>query len=375
MVIEKINAALNAEQVLQLLQYKLDRVEQNGTSLRAFCPIHKDPFLRTLRVDPGQKRFRCSYSKCPGAKGGTFFELFVLAKECTELEAIEELTSGLGLQVNLATLETEAEQKATEPQGANLDDLLSEEEESVEILQKVPSDVDSDDELNALVEDAVLGIEEDFSASEAELEQKGTQAEEEVALESRKAKGPSEKSKNQPEEVKTSAKDAKPPKTPKRPAKAGGKTKSSSAKADQQEQNWEKLYNAGLYLFEENRYTQAEEKLVEALEKTQDSESEGQVALTLAKCYLQRKRIDEVNSMIEGILKKQEVSSPLDKQLRRLLATGYEKKGNLARAGEVLKSIVTKHGEDSETVNRIKRLSTKKGENESISSKKRISYL
>jgi len=101
--IERINIILDAETALFKIGYKVDSVVQNGTNIKAFCPIHHDSMIRSLQLDPNKRRFRCSYYNCKGNKGGTFFELFCLAKEVSEAEGVRMLCEELGLELDLPT--------------------------------------------------------------------------------------------------------------------------------------------------------------------------------------------------------------------------------------------------------------------------------
>lgn len=99
--VERINVILDAETVLFKIGYKVDSIVQSGTSIKAFCPIHKDSMIRSLQLDPNKRRFRCSYYNCKGNKGGAFFDLFCLAKDVPVAEGVRILCEELGIELDL----------------------------------------------------------------------------------------------------------------------------------------------------------------------------------------------------------------------------------------------------------------------------------
>ncbi|MBE7557647.1 hypothetical protein HS125_01325 [bacterium] len=95
--IEKINRMLSAESVLFLVGYKTNGVEQKGSTLRSYCPIHREEMIRSLVIDTARSTFRCMYSGCRGHRGGTFFQLYQLAKGLDEATA-RELAGEAGIE-------------------------------------------------------------------------------------------------------------------------------------------------------------------------------------------------------------------------------------------------------------------------------------
>lgn len=342
MLIERINSNLNAEQTLQMIGFNLDRIEQHGSVIRAFCPIHKDRFLRTLTIEPGQKKFRCSYSKCGGSRGGNLFDLFRLAEGLTEVQAAQRLADYFGIEVH-GSLEEEPEHQVEEP--IEVPEVpLEEQEPELEILT-VPSDVESEDELAALVEDAVQGISQDFVHSEEEEEEDAEPKQLDLTL-SEEIPGPAVDVSEQAYQ-----------------SQAAGS-------------NWETLCQAGMELFEENRYSQAESKLAEAFKAAPSDQEKAQVALVLGKCYLEGRRPSEAAVLLETVLKSNAIPKPLDKSLRKLLISVYEKKGDSAHVLELVKELAHRHGEDAEVTQKINQLEEAMNPGSKTSAKpKRISFL
>ncbi len=321
MLIERLNSNLNAEQTLQMLGFNLDRVEQHGSVIRAFCPIHKDRFLRTLTIEPSQKRFRCSYSKCKGSRGGSLFELFRLAEELSEAQAAQRLADYFGIEVH-GSLEDEPSLPVEEPIVIPESAAVEEKEPELELLS-LPSDVESEDELAALVEDAVQGIAQDFVHSEEEIDAQAKQLDLTLSEE---------------------------------PPAPSVDVSDQAYQSQASESNWEVLCQAGMELFEENRYSQAESKLAEAFKVAPAEQEKAQVALVLGKCYLEGRRPNEAAVLLESVLKNGGLPGTLDKSLRKLLISVYEKKEDLAQVLSLMKDLARRHGEDPEITQKINQL-------------------
>lgn len=95
--IRTVNNLLDAETVLTRIDYKLDSIRQNGTDLRCYCPIHKEELIRSLIINTTHRNFRCGYNRCPGSKGGSLFDLYVLSTGMSPEEALREWQTQLGI--------------------------------------------------------------------------------------------------------------------------------------------------------------------------------------------------------------------------------------------------------------------------------------
>jgi len=109
-VVAEINNLLDAGQLLRLINYypeKIARTESSGDSesavLKGYCPIHKERAFRSLIVYEDQKRFTCTYLKCPGKSGGTLLELYAMVKELPLPAAALELIEALQLPVDFSS--------------------------------------------------------------------------------------------------------------------------------------------------------------------------------------------------------------------------------------------------------------------------------
>jgi len=104
-LIARINLVLDAERVLFKINYRVDALQQDRDSIKAFCPIHQDTMIRNLVIDPNRKRFRCQYFNCAGHPGGTLLDLYRLSRNCSDEEAVRFWCEQLGWQGDLKVLE------------------------------------------------------------------------------------------------------------------------------------------------------------------------------------------------------------------------------------------------------------------------------
>jgi len=91
--------------VLKAINYRLDMIQEVGEAVKCFCPIHKEAVFRTLVIDKKTRRYRCSYSLCPGNKGGDLIELCAQAFKIEYDEAVQRLIQALKLPIDLPPTE------------------------------------------------------------------------------------------------------------------------------------------------------------------------------------------------------------------------------------------------------------------------------
>ncbi|MGC8740795.1 MAG: tetratricopeptide repeat protein [Candidatus Sumerlaeaceae bacterium] len=112
-VIRDLNEQLDPRAVLELINYHSDKLQESGETLRGFCPIHRETVFRTLIIDKSKRTFRCMYSLCKGAAGGTLVELYALAQDIPLEKAVEELAGHFQIEVRMTAdpefLEKQAE--------------------------------------------------------------------------------------------------------------------------------------------------------------------------------------------------------------------------------------------------------------------------
>lgn len=99
--IKEIHRHLETIKILGLINYHVDKIQDEGAKVRCFCPIHKEIVFRTLIVDKEKKEYRCSYNLCSGNKGGDLIDLFAKSRDISYEEALMQLVEELQLPVEL----------------------------------------------------------------------------------------------------------------------------------------------------------------------------------------------------------------------------------------------------------------------------------
>jgi len=87
--------------VLKAINYRLDTVQEAGDTVKCFCPIHSEAVFRTLAIDRRAHTYRCSYSLCPGSKGGDLIDLYAKALKIEYDEAVQRLIQHLKISIEL----------------------------------------------------------------------------------------------------------------------------------------------------------------------------------------------------------------------------------------------------------------------------------
>lgn len=100
-VIAEINSRIDIARLMKLIDYRSDKIQDSGETLKGFCPIHRESVFRTLIIDKSQHTFRCMYGLCDGSEGGNLIQLFSLARRIPFDEAANILVHELGIQVSL----------------------------------------------------------------------------------------------------------------------------------------------------------------------------------------------------------------------------------------------------------------------------------
>lgn len=113
-IADQIQEHLTPQRILEIINYRVDTVLAQDATVKAFCPIHGELVFRTLIIDPGQKRFRCSYSLCPGNTGGDLIDLYALAKKTGRTEAMKLLLTHIPVSVDWDAARLEAEAASEE---------------------------------------------------------------------------------------------------------------------------------------------------------------------------------------------------------------------------------------------------------------------
>ena len=77
-IIDQINEKIDPQQLIEKINYAPEKVQIIGTTLKCFCPIHKEKAFRSLIIDLKKKTFRCSMKGCKGFEGGSLVEFYAL---------------------------------------------------------------------------------------------------------------------------------------------------------------------------------------------------------------------------------------------------------------------------------------------------------
>ncbi len=97
--VEEFNRKLDPLKVLSLINYKMDSLVKFDDYLLAFCPIHKDTIIKTLKVFIPKNTFVCTYKFCKGHDGGNLVELYAYAKGLPIIVAMEHLATEFALEL------------------------------------------------------------------------------------------------------------------------------------------------------------------------------------------------------------------------------------------------------------------------------------
>lgn len=82
------NASLDAAELLMQMGFTENSLYREGSTIRLFCPLHKDQIRRSLIIYTDKNSFRCQYMNCPGHKGGNLLDFFAAYVGCEPGEAM-----------------------------------------------------------------------------------------------------------------------------------------------------------------------------------------------------------------------------------------------------------------------------------------------
>ncbi len=103
-IIEEVNAKTSARQLALLLNYFPERLQASGTTIRGFCPLHKEQAMRSLQIDDERKKYRCAMKQCAGFGGGSLVDLWAIFTGQESLDAALDLAEKLKLDFDVAAL-------------------------------------------------------------------------------------------------------------------------------------------------------------------------------------------------------------------------------------------------------------------------------
>lgn len=143
-LIEKIRAEIDPVQLLRMIDYRTETIQIIGQTIKAFCPIHREPIFRTLLVDSHSRTYRCSNKQCTGHDGGDMIDLYARSRNIGYEEALPELASAFGVEVDLSVAQ-EYMRRAQEIADNYFDmgTLADAEEQYDRILKFQPSSIDA----------------------------------------------------------------------------------------------------------------------------------------------------------------------------------------------------------------------------------------
>ena len=70
------NASLDAWDLLVKMGFNEGTLYKEGTTVRLFCPLHKDQIRRSMIIYTDRNAFKCQYTNCEGFKGGNLLEFY-----------------------------------------------------------------------------------------------------------------------------------------------------------------------------------------------------------------------------------------------------------------------------------------------------------
>lgn len=99
-IIDQINEKIDAKILFDKINYAPEKVQIIGTTLKCFCPLHKEKAFRSLIVDLKKNTFRCSLKGCAGFEGGTLVRFYALHTEQPEIKSAFSLAKLLNLEID-----------------------------------------------------------------------------------------------------------------------------------------------------------------------------------------------------------------------------------------------------------------------------------
>jgi len=89
----RVNALLDGERFFEHWRERFRDPRTFGTTIKAQCPFHLGESFHSFILDIKRKTFRCTFTQCKAASGGTFVDLHALLTDKQTLDAILDLCS------------------------------------------------------------------------------------------------------------------------------------------------------------------------------------------------------------------------------------------------------------------------------------------
>ncbi len=112
------NASLDAWDLLIKMGFNEGTLYREGSTIRLFCPLHKDQIRRSMIIYTDRNTYKCQYTNCEGHKGGNLLEFYSAYMGVDQPEVISRIR-------NQGTNETDLVERADKMiQEGNLVDAL-----------------------------------------------------------------------------------------------------------------------------------------------------------------------------------------------------------------------------------------------------------
>lgn len=98
MICARVNAALDARELIDFLDYNAARANKVKGLWRCFCPIHEDHVFRTLVINPRRNTYHCEYTGCPANQPNDFIDLVARSRHISRFQAVQDLIGRFGLE-------------------------------------------------------------------------------------------------------------------------------------------------------------------------------------------------------------------------------------------------------------------------------------
>ncbi len=100
-IIDDVNSRLDIRLLMQSIDYRFEKYQENPKTAKGFCPIHREGLFRNLVIDRETRSFRCQYTQCTGSQGGNLVSLFAQARSVDVDSAIRAIVHDQSLPVEL----------------------------------------------------------------------------------------------------------------------------------------------------------------------------------------------------------------------------------------------------------------------------------
>jgi chromosomal replication initiator protein DnaA len=104
-LIEQVRRALDAVEVLRLIDYRPETIQDAKGKIKCFCPIHRETIFRTLVVDKAEGTYQCGNYSCDGSEGGDLIDLYSRARSLSYEQGVLALAEACGLNIDMSVVD------------------------------------------------------------------------------------------------------------------------------------------------------------------------------------------------------------------------------------------------------------------------------